>query len=97
MELLYQEFRDRGLVLAAVNIQERAGDVRKWIQKEGLTFPVLLDYDGAVSRAYRVLGTPTVFLVDRAGRLVGHAVGPRGWTTATGRALIKALLEAPAG
>ena len=92
LERLYREFKDRGLILAAVNIREPKALVRQWVQERGLTFPVLFDPDGKVAATYRVHGTPSVFLVDRDGKLVGHAVGPRSWTGDKGRGLFQALL-----
>ncbi len=79
----------------AVNIQEPRGTVAAWAKEKGLTVPILLDADGAVTKAYRVTGTPTAVLVDRSGTLVGRAVGTRDWTGAKGRALVAALLAAP--
>jgi peroxiredoxin len=93
LEHLYRELKAQGFVLAAVNIEEPKDVVRKWVQKEGVTYPVLLDHDGKVTIAYRVYGTPTVFLINRAGQLVGYSVGPRAWTGEKGRALLSALLS----
>ena len=76
----------------AVNIKEPRSHVAPWVKEKGLTMPVLLDADGAVTQAYRVTGTPTLVLVDRAGGLVGRAVGPRDWLGDKGRALFAALL-----
>jgi hypothetical protein len=42
------------------------------------------DPDGAVTAAYRVTGTPTVYLVDRASQIVGRAIGRRDWASETG-------------
>lgn len=67
--------------------------VAAWVREHGLTSRILLDPDGAVTRAYGVTGTPTVSLVGRAGQLIGKAVGPRDWTSDIGRALLTALLD----
>jgi peroxiredoxin len=96
IETLHRRYRDRGLEIWAVNLKEPRSQVADWVRRSGLTMPVLLDADAAVARAYRVTGTPTVVLVDRAGRLVGRAVGTRDWLGDKGRALFAALLEAPA-
>jgi hypothetical protein len=40
-----------------------------------------------------VFGPPTVYLVDRSGRLVGRAVGPRPWDSPAGRKLLTDLLQ----
>jgi hypothetical protein len=85
-------FRDRGLAILAVNIQERRDRVAPWVREKGLSVPVLLDLDQRVTVAYQVRGTPTVVLVGRDGKLVGRAAGPRGWMTTPGRAVLTALL-----
>jgi len=38
-----------------------------------------------------VTGTPTAYLIGRDGLLIGSAVGPRPWTSPSGRALLHAL------
>jgi hypothetical protein len=96
IETLHRRYRDRGLEVWAVNIKEPRSRVSEWVGRVGLTVPVLLDADGAVTQAYRVTGTPTVVLLDRTGRLVGRAVGTRDWMGDKGRALFAALLAAPA-
>lgn len=92
IESLHRRFKGQGLAIRAVNIQEPRDHVAEWVKRKGLTVPVLLDAGGAVTQAYRVTGTPTVVLVDRAGRMVGRAVGGRDWDTDRGHALIAALL-----
>jgi hypothetical protein len=67
--------------------------VRKAVTERGYTAPVLLDESGDVAgRVYGVWGPPTVYLIDREGRLVGRAAGPRAWESPAARALIESLL-----
>lgn len=90
----YSEFRDQGLEVLLVDFREDPETVRKAVRERGYTAPVLLDQSGDVTgRAYGVWGPPTVFFVDRTGRLVGRAVGPRGWDRPAAKAFIRALLE----
>ena len=65
IEQLHREYRERGLAIYAVNIEEPRATVVSWVQKVKLGVPVLLDPDGDASRAYRVSVTPTVFLIGR--------------------------------
>ncbi|NOZ09638.1 MAG: TlpA family protein disulfide reductase [Gammaproteobacteria bacterium] len=44
-----------------------------------LTFPLLLDHDGSVTRRWRVRGLPTTFIVDKEGYVVYQAIGGREW------------------
>jgi peroxiredoxin len=97
IEQVHREYGDQGLSVWAVNLGEPRGRVEAWTKEKGLTMPVLLDTQGAVARAYRVTGTPTVVLVGRDGRVVGRAVGMRAWAGEQGRALIRALLAGREG
>ena len=77
--------------MLAVNIQEPRGTVAAWVRDKKVTFPVVLDTDGAAARAYRVTATPTVFVVGRDGKVVGAAFGTKEWTSEPGRALLARL------
>jgi len=56
---------------------------------------VLLDASGDVTgRLYGVWGPPTAYFVDREGRLVGRAAGPRKWDSPAARTLVQELLAA---
>ena len=89
---MQQELKGKGLVVLAVSIAETRATVGAWVAKVGLRFPVFLDEEGLAARAWRVRSTPTVFLVDRQGRVVGTTVGTKPWTSPAGNALFAGLL-----
>ena len=90
----YAEFREKGLEVLLVNFRETPEAVGKAVRDRGYTSPVVLDQSGDVTgRAYGVWGPPTFFLVNRKGRLVGRAVGPRGWDSPQARAFLRALVD----
>ena len=90
---MHKEFGPRGLSILLVNIQESRDTAARWVKEKGITPRVLLDPDGSVTVAYRVTATPTVVLIGRDGKMVGRAIGIRGWTSPAGRALLNALLQ----
>ena len=93
---LYEELKGKGLEVRLVDFRENADLVRKTAQERGYTAPVLLDESGDVTgRLYGVWGPPTVYFIDRQGRLIGRAVGPRGWESPAARTFIEALLAQP--
>jgi peroxiredoxin len=92
---LYSELRDRGLEVLLVSFREDPAHVGKVVQERGYVAPVLLDRSGDVTgRLYGVWGPPTVYLVDRQGRLVARGVGARDWSRPAARQLLVALLDA---
>jgi peroxiredoxin len=93
---LYSDLKARGLEVLLVSFREDPGLVKRTVQERGYTAPVLLDRSGDVTgKTFGVWGTPTSYLIDRQGRLVGRIVGPRPWESPAARALILDLLEAP--
>jgi AhpC/TSA family protein len=94
---LHEELKDRGLAVLLVDFREGSEVVKRAARERGYTAPVLVDEAGDVTgRMYGVWGPPTVYLIDRAGRLVGRAVGPRDWDTPAARRFVETLLSAPA-
>jgi len=93
MEQVHKEFNQKGLTVLAVNMQENRNRVANWIKEKNVTSLVLLDSNGAVTRSYRVTGTPTVVLVSREGEMIGRAFGVREWTGEKGRGLFGAMLS----
>jgi peroxiredoxin len=93
IEQVHREFKDRGLVVLPISIEEGRRKVSGWTDRQTLTLPFLLDPDGDASGAYKITATPTVFLVNRQGQLVAKAVGTKAWTSEAGRAVLQLLLR----
>jgi peroxiredoxin len=93
IEKVHQDYKDAGLVVLPISIEEGRRKVTGWAPSKTLTMPLLLDPDGAASGAYRITATPTVFLVGRDGKLVAKAHGTKPWTSEQGRALLQLLLK----
>ncbi len=72
---VYEEYRDQGFTVLAVNERESQGRVATFMDELGLTFPVPLDRDGRVFRRYRVNALPSTFFVDREGIIRNVTIG----------------------
>lgn len=82
MESLYQQFKSKGFVLLAISVDyEKKEKVKEFVEKNGYNFPVLLDSKLHAYHLYDVKGIPTAILIDKQGRIIGKAVGPRDWNT----------------
>ena len=92
LERLHQDFAAQGLTVLGVNFREETSIIQRYAKTLGLTFPLVLDPQGEISRSYGVIGLPTTFLVGRDGRPVALAVGPRVWESQEARALMQVLL-----
>jgi peroxiredoxin len=67
LQKLYQLHRPQGFEIIAHSLDEQRGEVIDFWREHGYTFPVAMR-SGAVRAAFGpIQGTPTFFLVDRAG------------------------------
>jgi peroxiredoxin len=90
---LYEEFKGQGLEVLLISFRESADLVKRTVTERGYTAPVLLDTWGDVTgRGYGVFGPPTVYLVDREGRLVGRMIGGADWSSAAAREVIRGFV-----
>ncbi len=60
----------------SVDIGEGREVVQAFAQEQGLTFPILLDENGAVAQRYRVRGVPTSLFINREGVIQAQYIGP---------------------
>lgn len=77
IETVYQAFQGQGLVVLGVNttFQDSESDVAAFVDEFGLTFPILLDREGGVSRRYQMRGLPSTFFIDRQGIIRTVVIG----------------------
>ena len=65
----YQEVKDDGLQILAVNVGESDFVVQKFVNRKALTFPVLIDNNKSVMETYNINPLPTTFLVNPEGKI----------------------------
>ena len=77
IQKVYASERERGLTVLAVNgtFQDSASNASAFAQQYGLSFPILLDTDGRVSREYLLSALPSTYIVDRRGIIRAVVVG----------------------
>ena len=79
MEVLHERTKGMPFRIVAVNVGEDQQTVASFIEREGYTFPVLLDESSGVSQNYSVRGIPTSYFITPDGLIVGMLVGTRYW------------------
>ncbi len=55
------------LIIIAINIDTDLDSLAELVKQTKLTFPVLQDQLGITQERYRVIGTPTAFVIDKEG------------------------------
>ena len=71
----WEKFKDRGVVMIGIDIQDKEEEARKFLAQFKYTFPNAPDPLGHVSVDYGVYGVPETFFIDRAGRIRWKHVG----------------------
>jgi cytochrome c biogenesis protein CcmG/thiol:disulfide interchange protein DsbE len=77
IERTYQDWRDQGFVVLAVNstAQDKLADAQTFVTQNSLTFPIPLDESGQVTRLYRVSSLPTSFFIGKDGLIREVVIG----------------------
>lgn len=75
IEPLYQKYKDKGLVILAINVRQDKKTAAAFLSDMNISYPVLLDEEGEVAREYGVAGLPTTFVIDRNGNLHTRILG----------------------
>ncbi|OLB01594.1 MAG: hypothetical protein AUJ05_01230 [Candidatus Rokubacteria bacterium 13_1_40CM_3_69_38] len=95
LERSWRAYRDRGVLVIGVDIQDTVEAAQKFIRDFGLSFPNAPDPTGKVSVDYGTYGVPETFFIDRRGRIRARHVGAL--TDDVIRAHVERLLAEPAG
>jgi len=93
MERLYQEFRDKGFVVLAVNVRDKREDALAFMRKFNVTYPVVFDPSGRWLLRYGAWGLPNTYIIGPEGEGLARMRGHADWYSSGARALIGALLN----
>jgi cytochrome c biogenesis protein CcmG/thiol:disulfide interchange protein DsbE len=74
LQKTYERYRDRGLVVLGVDVNDFKEDARRFMKRYGITYPVAYDGKGSTVGKWGVRGFPETFFVDRSGTLVGERI-----------------------
>jgi cytochrome c biogenesis protein CcmG/thiol:disulfide interchange protein DsbE len=77
IQRVYTDYRGDGLVVIGINAtdQDELTSVKSFIADKQLTFPILFDDDGEISRQYNLHSLPTSFFVDQNGIIQDVVIG----------------------
>lgn len=76
LEKTYQAQASQGFTVVGVDVNDDAPTISSFIQRLGVTYPILLDVGEHATLEYKLTATPTSFLVDRQGVIRYRFVGP---------------------
>lgn len=74
IQKLHEKYANQGLVVIGINAFERDGDPVKYMKEQKFNYMLLLKGD-AVAEAYKVQSIPTMYLVDKQGKIAHTELG----------------------
>jgi thiol-disulfide isomerase/thioredoxin len=69
LDALYQQYRQRGLEVFAVNVDERRKDADTFLAEHPHVMPVVFDAKGESAKAFAIQGMPSSVIIDRQGNI----------------------------
>jgi peroxiredoxin len=90
---LYHTLKPRGLEVVAVSTDRSINDIKNFLERYRVDFPILFDSDRSAAKQYRVFSMPTTFLIDRNGMIVEKFYGEYDWTEPETKGKIEKLLQ----
>jgi peroxiredoxin len=69
MDSQYNQFKDQGVQVLAVNIAQSEFEVQNFADQYELSFPVVIDKTKSVMTAYNIIPLPTTVLVNPEGEI----------------------------
>jgi cytochrome c biogenesis protein CcmG, thiol:disulfide interchange protein DsbE len=70
----WERHRDEGLVVLGIDAQDFRGDGRRFVERYGLTYPVVFDGKGSTLGRFGLTGFPETYFVGRDGRIAAEKV-----------------------
>ncbi|OGO30466.1 MAG: hypothetical protein A2Z16_02620 [Chloroflexi bacterium RBG_16_54_18] len=67
--------KEPDLVVLGINLEQSPGEIQDFITQLDITYPILLDEEGQVSRLYKVVQLPNTFFIDHDGIIRMRHIG----------------------
>jgi peroxiredoxin len=75
IEKVYQEYKDKGLVVLTIDIGEDKETVKNFIKDNKYNFKVLLDSDQNIASQYNISAIPVSYFINKDGSIATKRVG----------------------
>lgn len=93
MQKLYDRYRTKPFKMIAVSIKESPVQVMEFFKDKRLSFTALIDPSGDAGKKFGINSIPTTYLLNKDGRIIGRAIGPRDWAGRHVNSLIQHLVN----
>ncbi len=69
LDAIYKKYNRLGFEMLGINVEDDAKGAERYLKETPVTFPILFDPSGKVSKQYNVKAMPSTVLVDRQGNV----------------------------
>lgn len=69
LESLYKRFKDSGLVIIGVSVDNEAANAKKFLSGVKVSFPIVHDGGHVVADKFKPPRMPTSYIIDKAGKI----------------------------
>jgi alkyl hydroperoxide reductase subunit AhpC len=95
---LTEKFKDDGVVTIGIHtpeieIEKNFEEVKKRTAKLGIEYPVVMDGEYKNWKSYQVTAWPTVYVIDKKGRIRGGWIGELNYQNANGEGKMSTLIQ----
>lgn len=81
MQALHKDYAAKGLVILAVNVDEKASDMADFLKKHPADFAIVRDAQHKLVSEVKIKSMPSSFLLDAQGKIVAVHAGFKGEET----------------
>ena len=94
METIHQLYKDKDFTVVAISSDEGGkADIDPFIDTLGVTFPILMDADKAVSSVYGAVNLPLSFVLNPDGMVIAGSEGARDWESEEAMSVLEEMFE----
>jgi cytochrome c-type biogenesis protein CcmF len=95
LQALWEKYGAMGVALVGITYDTDQASVQASVDSYGLTYPIVLDPEAALSMQYQVTGVPETFIVDQSGRITFIAIGAASYDVIEA-AILESLIQTEA-
>ena len=75
LEKLYEKYKDKGFAMIGIDTYDtKESGIEEFLKKRGVTYPVMLGGND-VAKIYNVYAAPTMYFIDKDGKIISTQVG----------------------
>ena len=74
LEALHEKYKSKGLIVAGIDPYDKPDDMKEFLGKRGVTYTILFS-DKELPKQYQVSGYPTLYVINKKGKIVYSQIG----------------------